>query len=112
MKKDNTIAPSVVVERIAHSNILTGEMIGVVMATNAVHSKSGRDISREKPSLAAFHTEEKDAYIGQFLEGFGMIDVCFAKSGCRELTEEEVQKLAGSRVVVGGPLSAFSKPAQ
>ena len=96
------VPPRTVARRLR--SILFPEDIGVLMATRASH-KLG-DVSCEKFTLAAFHTEEDNAYIGHFIEGAGLIDLVFPKSGCRWLTEEEVAVLVRKRLKFSGPLQA------
>ena len=57
------------------------------MATKAVH-KLG-DISRNKPDLCIVHDEDEKNYIGNWVTGFGFINVKFPKNTTRELSEEE-----------------------
>jgi hypothetical protein len=45
--------------------------------------------------------ENEEFYTGKFLEGFGLLHVQFPKSGCRELTEEEVKRLLQTEATVG-----------
>ena len=91
------VDPKEAADRLRH--LLYGQDIGVVMATTAIHGS--RDISRDTPSLAAFHVEKPDCYIGNFVEGFGLCEVRFAKSGCRFLTTEEVEKFERCERAVG-----------
>lgn len=74
-----------------------------MMATKAIH-KLG-DISRDKPDLCVVHDEDKENYIGNWVTGFGFINVKFPKSTTRELTEEEKEHYHGMQVVIGdGPV--------
>ena len=52
------------------------------------------DISRDvyNAELITVYDEDKDNWIGQFVEGFGFINVKFAKSDCKEATEEEIKQ--------------------
>lgn len=51
------------------------------------------DISRKvlDAELIIVKKETEDSYVGHFAEGFGLINVKFAKSDCRLATEEEVE---------------------
>jgi hypothetical protein len=93
MKNTKTsVAPAEAARRL--HRLLFGQDIGVIMATKAFHG--GGDISRAEPSPARFHRETPKYYIGEFMEGFGLLCVRFPKSGCRLLTEAEVATLEGS----------------
>ncbi len=96
MKKSTNqkvVLPTKAAKRLRH--LLFGQDIGVIMATKAFHGT--RDISRDEPSPAKFHEETPDAYIGEFMEGFGLLDVRFPKDRCRVLTEDEVVTLEGCK---------------
>ena len=60
-----------------------------MMATKAIH-KMG-DISRDEPDLCVVYDESGDNYIGQWVTGFGFINVKFPKKTTRELTEKEIE---------------------
>lgn len=51
------------------------------------------DISRDvlDAELIFVHSEDENNYIGHFAEGFGFINVKFAKEDCREASDEEVK---------------------
>ena len=70
-----------------------------MMATHAFHVLG--DISRDQPSLVVIDGEDEDDFIGQFVEGFGYINVRFPKGTTRELTAAEVEQYNG-RVVAEG----------
>lgn len=57
------------------------------------------DISRKNPGLCSIHGEDDKDYIGNWVEGFGFINVRFPKETTRELTQEEKDKWDG--VVIG-----------
>ncbi|MBI1975038.1 MAG: hypothetical protein HYS57_01605, partial [Parcubacteria group bacterium] len=71
-----------------------------MMATKAIH-KLG-DISREEPDLCIIHSEDAENYIGNWVTGFGFIDVKFPKGTTRELTNEEKEKWNGRQITIGG----------
>ena len=52
------------------------------------------DISRDvyDVELIEVYDEDGDNWIGMFAEGYGFIHVKFAKSDCREATEEEIKQ--------------------
>lgn len=58
-----------------------------MMATKATHQLG--DISRDEPSLAYIDRDDGDDWIGQWVTGFGYINVRFPKDTTRELTAEE-----------------------
>lgn len=70
-----------------------------MMATVATH-KTG-DISRNIPDLCVIGESDDENYIGNWVTGFGFVDVKFPKATTRELTVEEVEKYHGSVVAVG-----------
>lgn len=76
------------------------EKPGYMMATKAVH-KSG-DISSDVPDLCYVHSEDEKSYIGNWVMGFGFVNVEFPKKTTRELTEEEKEKYDGMPISVGG----------
>ena len=69
------------------------------MATKAVH-KLG-DISRNKPDLCIVHDEDEKNYIGNWVTGFGFINVKFPKNTTRELSEEEKERYHGMQIAIG-----------
>jgi hypothetical protein len=71
-----------------------------MMATVA-HHKAG-DISRDVPDLCFVESEDGDAYIGHWVEGFGFQHVRFPKATTRELTAEERERYDGSYLDLGG----------
>ncbi len=75
-------------------------MARYMMATKAFH-KLG-DISRDEPDLCIVDSEDTENYIGNWVTGFGFINVKFPKSTTRELTDEEKEKWHGRQIVVGG----------
>ena len=74
-----------------------------MMATKAMH-KLG-DISSDIPDLCHIHEIGKEHYIGNWVTGFGFINVKFPKDTTRELTEEEVRYYNTRSIQIGsGPL--------
>ena len=61
-----------------------------MMATGAIH-KLG-DISREQEDICYVHEEYEDHYIGNWVTGYGFINVKFPKETTRNLTKEEIEK--------------------
>jgi hypothetical protein len=61
-----------------------------MIATKALH-KLG-DISREEGDLAIIYKEDENNYIGNWVTGFGFIDVKFPKDTTRDLTENEIEQ--------------------
>lgn len=51
------------------------------------------DISRDyyNAELIYVHSEDEDNWIGHYAEGYGFINVKFAKKDCKEASEEEVK---------------------
>ncbi len=53
------------------------------------------NIGREEDDFIRVFEEDEEYYIGNFVQGFGFIDVKFKKRDCRSLTKEEVDHLNG-----------------
>lgn len=60
-----------------------------MMATSAYH-KLGDISNTPDESICVVHYETDEYFIGNWVSGFGFIDVCFPKNTTRELTQEEV----------------------
>lgn len=60
------------------------------------------DIGRDVDDFIFVKSETQSHFIGNFVEGFGFVDVEFKKSDCRPLTPNEVEKLNNSRISLGG----------
>jgi hypothetical protein len=73
-----------------------------MMATKAIHQLG--DISSSIPDLCVIHSEDDDNYIGNWVSGFGFVDVKFPKNTTRELTPEEVDKYHGNIYFIGDSL--------
>jgi len=68
------------------------------IATKAIH-KLG-DISRDKPDLCVIHSQDEENYIGNWVCGFGFIDVKFPKETTRDLTDEEILEWSGRGLAI------------
>lgn len=74
-----------------------------MMATKAMH-KLG-DISRDDPDICVVFEEDDENYIGNWITGFGFVNVKFPKETTRDLTEEEIEKYDGMGIQIGsGPV--------
>jgi len=69
------------------------------MATTAIH-KLG-DISRETPDICIITHEDDENYYGNWVTGFGFVDVQFPKSTTRDLTPEEISEYHGNPMMIG-----------
>lgn len=58
---------------------------------DAIHKLGNIKRDSYDAELIAVHKEEEDFYIGNYVEGFGFIDVKFKKSDCRNPTQEELE---------------------
>ena len=58
-----------------------------MMATVAYHRLS--DISSDHPTLCDIDSEDEENYIGNWVDGFGFVEVRFPKATTRELTDDE-----------------------
>ena len=70
------------------------------MATKAIHQLG--DISREKPDLCIIFQEDKHNYIGNWVTGFGLVNVKFPKETTRNLTPKEIAYWNSRGVVLSG----------
>jgi hypothetical protein len=70
-----------------------------MMATTATHLLG--DMSRKLPDLAVIYGEDAEHWIGQWVTGFGFVNVRFLKETTRELTYAERDLYNGRRVDVG-----------
>lgn len=61
-----------------------------MMATTAIHQLG--DISSDTPDLCVIHSEDEDNYIGNWVTGFGFVNVKFPKTSTRDLTQDEKDK--------------------
>ena len=73
-----------------------------MMATKAIHQLG--DISRDKADLCCIHAEDENNYIGNWVTGYGFIDVKFPKSTTRDLTQEEIDRYHGRIFSINGNL--------
>lgn len=60
------------------------------------------DIGRDADDFIIVKSETEDHFIGNFVEGFGFMDVRFRKDDCRPLTPGEIEKLNNSQIQLGG----------
>lgn len=65
-----------------------------MIATDAQH-KLG-DVSRTDSDLCLVENEDADNYYGQWVTGFGFVNVRFPKKTTRELTTAEAKQYAGT----------------
>jgi len=70
-----------------------------MMGTTAHHTLG--EISRTEEDLLVATHETPDYYIGNWVTGFGLIDVLFPKSKCRELTAKEIEFYKTQSVQIG-----------
>ena len=77
-----------------------------MMATKAIHLTG--DISRDKPDLCVIFEEDDDNYIGNWVTGFGFINVKFPKNTTRDLTPEEVNEYHGAVVSLSGNMGVIN----
>ena len=70
-----------------------------MMATTAIHQLG--DISRDEPDICQIYGEDAENYIGNWVAGFGFIDVKFPKATTRDLTPAEVKHYDGKRYRIG-----------
>jgi len=81
-----------------------------MMATKAIHQLG--DISRDHGDICQIFGEDADNYIGNWVTGFGFIDVKFPKATTRDLTTDEIKHYDGRRYRIGSQPSWPIKVAQ
>ena len=70
-----------------------------MIATNAIHQAG--DISRYTPDICFVHREDAENYYGNWVFGYGFIDVRFPKETTRDLTPEEIGEWHGKAICLG-----------
>jgi len=70
-----------------------------MMATKALH-KLG-DISRDEEDLCLINSEDNENYIGNWVTGFGFIEVKFPKKTTRPLTKDEIETYNSMHIQIG-----------
>lgn len=70
-----------------------------MMATVAHHQLG--DISSDRPMLCDIDGEDEENYIGNWVEGFGFVEVQFPKATTRELTDDEKNFHNGRTLMMG-----------
>lgn len=76
-----------------------------MMATKAIHQTG--DISSDIPDICVIHSEDDNNYIGNWVSGYGFIDVKFPKDTTKELTPKEIEKYHGSLYFLGDSLAGI-----
>lgn len=76
-----------------------------MMATKAIHRD--KDISSDAYDLCFIHSEDDDNYIGNWVYGFGFVDVKFPKTTTRDLTQDEIEKYHGTLYFIGDSLQGI-----
>jgi hypothetical protein len=71
-----------------------------MIGTTAIHQLG--DISREDGDLCMIHSYTDTDYIGNWVTGFGFIDVKFPRKDTRELNEEDIKKWDGKVIGISG----------
>lgn len=70
-----------------------------MMATKAIHCLG--DISRVTEDICVISDEDESNYIGNWVTGFGLVEVKFPKETTRELTAAEVEHYHGMPISLG-----------
>lgn len=78
-----------------------------MMATAAYHQLD--DISCDTPNLCEIDSEDEENYIGNWVEGFGFVEVRFPKTTTRELTDNEKNYHNGRTLMMGTQLAGLIK---
>ena len=71
-----------------------------MMATKAIHHLG--DISSSEPDMCVVHEETDTDYIGNWVYGFGFINVKFPKSTTYDLNSNEIEKYDGAGLSING----------
>ncbi len=66
-----------------------------------VVDKSG-DISRDEPDICVVFDEDDDNFYGNWVCGFGFINVAFPKKTTRDLNAKEIKEYHGKVTMLGG----------
>ncbi len=69
-----------------------------MVATKAIHELG--DISDNSPKLCSIHGEDEKNFIGEWVTGFGFLNVKFPKETTRELTPEEIYECDGEMIAI------------
>lgn len=69
------------------SDVFRYDECKILMATKAIHVMG--DISRKDPDYCVVYGETETDYVGNWVTGYGFIDVKFSKETTRECTPEE-----------------------
>lgn len=86
---------------------LSKENSKYMMATKAIHVLG--DISRGGPDLCIIFDEDEKNYIGNWVTGYGFIEVKFPKETTRELTEKEREFYQTKNINMAGQISPMLK---
>lgn len=70
-----------------------------MMATKAIHQLG--DISSDAPDLCYIREDDGDCYIGEWVTGFGLVNVRFPKETTKLLTEKEIEHYNKMSVRIG-----------
>jgi hypothetical protein len=70
------------------------------MAKEAYH-KLG-DVSRDDWDLIQIFEEDEENYYGNWMYGFGLIDVRFPKKNVKQLNKKEIKKYDNSGIAISG----------
>lgn len=76
-----------------------------MMATVAHHQLG--DISSDRPTLCDIDSEDEENYIGNWVDGFGFVEVKFPKATTRELTDDEKNFHNGRILMMGTQLAGI-----
>ena len=73
-------------------NVTLHKLMFIKRGGKAIH-KLG-DVSRDylDAELICISNEDEHNWIGNYAEGLGLFNVCFAKEDCRDATDEEVEQ--------------------
>ena len=78
------------------------------MATKAIHAAG--DISRDEPDLCVVHSETIAHYIGNWIFGFGFVDVKFPRNTTRDLNQKEMDQWNGQCYSLGSMIYHLEIP--
>lgn len=71
-----------------------------MMATKAIHMLG--DISRDTADLCIVRDEDADNYIGEWVTGYGFVEVKFPKETTKELSPQDIEKYHGMSMSLSG----------
>ena len=80
---------------------LRKDQTGLYLMAKEAHHLLG-EVTRDEWDLAIVFKEDNDNFYGNWVFGYGLIDVCFPKDKVRSLNKKEVSKYNNSACGING----------